>query len=67
MKVEKEKEGGKKVVIGLPITKHCKNICLSEGESGSARLESLVIVGLGKEAAPFSSSQMSKIGNLRVS
>jgi hypothetical protein len=64
IKVEvNENEGGKKVVIGLPITQHCSSLSLSEGKEGlSQRLQSLVI-GWGKETAPFSSSQMSKMAN----
>lgn len=62
VKVEKEIDFSMKVVIGLPITQQCKTY-ITEGESalelGSA------IIGLGEETAPFSSSQMSKIGNIK--
>lgn len=63
VKVElNENEGTKRVVIGIPITKHCKSLFLSEGKEGlSPSLES--VVGWGQEAAPFSSSQMSKMAN----
>jgi len=58
-----ENEGDKKIVIGLPITQHCRSLSLSEGKEGlSQRLQSLVI-GWGEEMAPFSSSQMSKMAN----
>ena len=64
VKVEKEIDGSMKVVIGLPITQQCKTyITITEGENalelGSA------IIGLGEETAPFSSSHMSKIGNIK--
>jgi len=63
VKVElNENKGTKRVVIGIPITKHCKSLFLSEGKEGlSPSLES--VVGWGQEAAPFSSSQMSKMAN----
>ena len=64
VKVELSKdEVGKKVAIGLPITQHCKSLYLSEGKEGlSQRMENLVI-GLGEEQVPYSSSQMSKMAN----
>ena len=64
VKVERKENDGKKVdVIGLPITLHFKSLFLAEGEGAlSVKLESAVI-GLGEEAAPFSSSQMSKFAN----
>lgn len=64
VKVEvNESKGDKKIVIGLPITQHCKSLCLSEGKGGlSSGLES-VVLGWGEEVAPFSSSQMSKMAN----
>ena len=60
--VEKEIDGSMKVVIGLPITQQCKKYII-QGES-ALELESAMI-GLGEETAPFSSSQMSKIGNIK--
>lgn len=64
VKVElSENEDVKKVVIGLPITQHCKKLYLSEGKGSlSQRIENLVI-GLGEEQVPYSSSQMSKMAN----
>jgi hypothetical protein len=62
VKVEKEIDGSMKVVIGLPITQQCKRY-ITGGES-ALELESTMI-GLGEETAPFSSSQMSKIGNIK--
>lgn len=62
VKVEKEIDGSMKVVIGLPITQQCKKYII-QGES-ALELESAMI-GLGEETAPFSSSQMSKIGNIK--
>ena len=62
VKVEKEIDGSMKVVIGLPITQQCKRY-ITGGES-ALELESAMI-GLGEETAPFSSSQMSKIGNIK--
>jgi hypothetical protein len=62
VKVEKEIDGSMKVVIGLPITQQCKKY-ITQGE-GALELQSAMI-GLGEETAPFSSSQMSKIGNIK--
>ena len=62
VKVEKEIDGSMKVVIGLPITQQCKRY-IAQGET-ALELESAMI-GLGEETAPFSSSQMSKIGNIK--
>ena len=62
VKVEKEIDESMKVVIGLPITQQCKKY-ITGGES-TPELESAMI-GLGEETAPFSSSQMSKIGNIK--
>ena len=62
VKVEKEIDGSMKVVIGLPITQQCKRY-ITGGES-ALELQSAMI-GLGEETAPFSSSQMSKICNIK--
>ena len=64
VKVElSDNEDGKNVAIGLPITQHCKSLYLSEGKEGlTQRIENLVI-GLGEEEVPYSSSQMSKMAN----
>ncbi len=62
VKVEKEIDGSMKVVIGLPITQQCKRY-ITGGES-TLELE-IAMIGLGEETAPFSSSQMSKIGNIK--
>ncbi len=64
VKVEvNENECDKKVVIGLPITQHCKSLCLSEGKEGLSPSMKGSVIGWGEETAPFSSSQMSKIAN----
>ena len=61
VKVEMNKDGDdKNIVIGLPITQHCKALCLSEGLSPISESQ---IIGWGEETAPFSSSQMSKLCN----
>lgn len=53
----------KKVVIGLPITQHCKSLYLSEGKEGLSQRMDNFVIGLGEEQVPFSSSQMSKMAN----
>ena len=64
VKVEMNKDrGDKNIVIGLPITQHCKSLCLSEGKMCLSPISESQIIGWGEETAPFSSSQMSKLGN----
>ena len=62
VKVEKEIDGSMKVVIGLPITQQCKRY-IAQGESALDWQRAMI--GMGEETAPFSSSKMSKIANIK--